>query len=311
LVVMSGAVWSMNASTGTLTKIFKAPATHGKKILGGCQINPYDSMIYCMTDSSVVRFDNLNMNFVAKLAKPASAATFDSNGIFYYEGTGYGGLYKVEGLDQLKGHGPDDDDLTDHSNDEPIYGSLSGAQDLVAISAILEGGRSQQYLITLNALWEVIVVRLSEPVESWTLKTTGDNSGLGPAAFGAGWSIENRAFFAGDVGGGVFEVADIDLVKKTASIKAVGKSDFEGSEVLGGHKRTTTTTTEAPDTAPTGASDGMQCSDAELPEEWAMTTTTTTVAPTKPPAETGKCLPGFTPKKGCGCEALRCVRAKA
>jgi len=217
---------------------------------------------------------------------------------------------------------------------------------------------SQPYLVTLNSLWEVIVVRLKEPVASWTLKTTGDNSGS-ISGFGSGWSIKNRVFFAGDEGGGVFEVADFDLDKKTASIRSVGKSNFEGSKngrsLLsaqeaqwprpapapapgggmggggmggmgggggggwagggGGHRMTTTTTTTTttldPDAAPFGASDGMQCADVIVPEEWAeaATTKTTTVVPTQPPAEKGKCLPGFAPKKACGCEALRCVRA--
>merc|ERR1719453_2960073 len=115
--------------------------------LSACDVNPFDSVMYCTVNSYLARFDRRNLRYVAKLATGSTAATFDEDGNFYYEGQGYSGLYKVAGLDKLEDYeNQDDGDVTDFSDDDPIADSISGAQDLVYFKSNLEGDGEKRYL---------------------------------------------------------------------------------------------------------------------------------------------------------------------
>jgi len=292
----------MDPSTGKSSKVFDVPSL---RTLNSCQINPIDSVIYCVTDKYLVRFDQRTFRYVAKLAAGSVASTFSPEGIFYYEGVGYSGLYKTGRLENLPDfENPDDTDLTSLSGADQIVGNIEGAEDLVFSTSDLERDGSKEYLITLNVMWQVIVVKASTG-KMWTLTTDG-HDGLGsPMGFGSAWMIENRIFFAEDASMGVFEVTDIDLAEKTATVSRIG-----GSSTI-------------------TMNDGIQCPDTKASPAWTTTTTSTTTTTTEdgrrrrrrtdapttkaPPTEAqpGQCLPGFVKKTPCSCQqSVRCQRMK-
>jgi len=318
------AVMSMDPATGKSSKVFDVPSL---RTLNGCQINPIDSIIYCVTDKYLVRFDRTTFRYVAKLQAGSVASTFSPKGIFYYEGIGYSGLYKTGRLENLPDYENADDaeiqNVAGISGTDAIVANLEGAQDMVFSTLDLEKDGSKEYLITLNVLWKVIVVKASTG-KMWTLTSDG-HDGLGsPMGFGSAWMLENRIFFAEDFSMGVFEVSNIDLAEKTATVSRIGGSSISTQN------------------------DGIQCPDTKIEPAW--TTTTTTVAttttteesrrrrrtpveedsrrrrrtpeateapPTDAPTTTGKpvqqgeCLPGFVKKTPCSCQqSVRCQRMK-
>jgi hypothetical protein len=278
-------------ATGSFVKAFDVPkANNADLVLTACSLNPMDEKMYCATSTQyLVRFDKDNVGYVAKLPASTSAMTFTPGyaSELFYEGSGYSGLYKTSATELADATaytaGDNNNNLVDLSDDDTVAANIEGAQDLVITqSALEEDGQTRTYLVAMNVLWEVYVVRVSDGgIQTWKLSTTGDKSGT-PTMFSSGFSLENRVFFSEDTGMGTYEVADIDLKTKTASISRLGPS------------------------AMTSKSDGVQCPDSKVPEQWKKQTPPTNT-PTLPPS---KCLPGFVQKNPCGCQTtVRCAKA--
>jgi hypothetical protein len=303
---------------GKLTKLHDIPntANNQKVELGGaCGINPKDEIMYCTSENYLVRFDQKYLRYVAKLASASSAGTFSSNGDWYYDGTGYGGLYKASGIHNLVDYndkgGIQDNSPGDFSNDQEFADSINAAQALVTYIADLGEGK-QEYLVTLNSLWEIVVLKL-ENGQRWTIDTDfQDPSGNDPEAFGSGWTFKETddLFFSEDSGMGVYRVSKINLDDSKATIEKVDES---------------ATACEACSVSFVGSirkNDGMGCGDMAMPRKWGLATTTTTtvtfnfettkpVGAPGPTAIPGKCLPGFEEKKPCGCKnTVRCKKSK-
>jgi len=284
-----------------------------------CALNPADESMYCALNTLyLVKFDDQQIGYVAKLAKGTSAMTFGYggwDGELFYEGSSYAGLYKI-GADNLDGtsianlpvyanQGSLQNTAGDVSDDDPIDSEgLSGAQDLVATDADLEGdGKStnadKQYLITMNVVWEVFVVRAHGGYKKWKLATTGDKLGA-PTSFGSGWALEDedgsmRYVFAEDSGMGNYEVKDINLKEGTATIKRMGAAHPPLNPQSGSPVIKSSQNSKMP---------GTQCTHSKLPKLWkAQETNKPTFAPSK-------CLPGYVEKNPCGCRTTtRCAKA--
>lgn len=242
----------LNISSGSYIEFFTVPfdkVPGNYENIGGCGINPLDSIIYCAMfagGSYIVRLDKEtgDVEFVAKLPwfKPYNSADFSPSGIFFV-GTWYSEFLAVKDLNLAKGCPPSNKncadlvDLRQRKRARPE--KFTHAADAVSVTANLEGTGWQTYLFVMYTKY-LYVARYDNVTDtfpkSWKMKV---NPSRGDYIYGAGWNFQNQLFYAVNGGQGVYEVPIYNWTASTLSqsedpsfemnLTKVGESEAAGS----------------------------------------------------------------------------------
>lgn len=170
-------VKKLNMETGVLVDVYDLPWTRTDppfRFLNGVGINPKDSIPYgaLMTEKApgsmyIVRFDWTKIEFVVKMSGEFNpiAGTFDNEGNFFFlshpDGKN-GSLYKVPGLDNIKGYSSAlHVNLTDFSHIPGVrLPAIYQMADIVAITYDAVGnGELIDYIVGINRDQQVVVVK--------------------------------------------------------------------------------------------------------------------------------------------------------
>jgi len=242
----------LNVSTGVYLEFFQVPfdkVPGNYENIGGCGINPLDSIIYCSMfagGSYVVRLDRMSgdVEFVARLPwfKPYNSGDFAPNGIFFV-GTWYGEFLAVKDLNLAKGcpasnkNCEDIIDLQQRQRQKPE--KFGHAADCIAVTANLEGNGWETYLFVMYTKY-LYIAKYDNVTDtfprSWKMKV---NPGRGDFIFGAGWNFQNQLFYSVNSGAGVFQIPLENWTTTTLTqsedptfelnLTLIGESEAQGS----------------------------------------------------------------------------------
>lgn len=221
---------TLDISTGAYSLLFKLQTsltTPPFRSINSCAINPKDDLLHCSMEingkgSFLMRINDGQVGYVAKLPGWRYAATFDYEGTYYmYGNTGMSFISKVHEYPTWPSYenlvGPD-------VFSQPKFIQLGG--DLAVLEKDLEGkGSTSKYLISVTGNSLEMARVFPPPYDSWILPTIG----LPPEAvlWGTAWNFKSGIFFSADTGEGVYKlnVSSIDLSgEKPASFEKVGNA---------------------------------------------------------------------------------------
>lgn len=228
----------LNISTGNYTVKFEVDwdAVPGNfSNIGGCGINPLDSILYCAMfagGSYIVRLDKVDgtVEFVARLPwfKPYNSGDFAPDGTFFV-GTYYAEYLAVKNLHKQKGCPAKDKNCKDimdlRSEKRKKPKGFRTSADCIAVTADLQGNGVQTYLMVMMAK-TLYIARYDNETdsfpESWKMGITPHR---GDYIYGAGWNFQNQIFFAVNNGKGVYQIPLENWTKDTLN-ESVNNSDF-------------------------------------------------------------------------------------
>jgi len=222
---------TLDISTGAYSLLFNLQTnltTPPFRSINSCAINPKDSLLHCSMEingkgSFLVRINDGQVGYVAKLPGWRYAATFDDEGTYYmYGNTGMSNISKVHEYPTWLSWYYLDGKPTIFS--QPVFLQLGG--DLAVLEKDLEGkGSTSKYLTSVTGSSLEMARVFPPPYESWILPTTGLNESA--VVWGTAWNFKSGIFFSADTGEGVYKlnVSSIDLSgKKPASFDRVGNA---------------------------------------------------------------------------------------
>jgi len=192
--------------------------------INSCAINPMDSIIHCTMEiddigSFLVRIDETQVGFVAKVPGWMYAGVFDTDGTYYmYGNVGLSAIPKVVGMPAFPsykqlGNGP--------AYTGPYALDMGG--DMVVLKADWEGTGTHTYLLSVdNGM--LLVARVTEGHASKHWKMVGTDLPRTTQTWGSAWSFKTKTYFAPDSGEAVYELMSIKLESGVAQFKEVGKS---------------------------------------------------------------------------------------
>jgi hypothetical protein len=194
--------------------------------INSCAINPKDDVIHCTMEidnrgSFLVRIDDSQVGYVAKVPGWQYAGIFDSKGNYYMYGNS--GVSVVTGVADM----PTKQSYLELSNSQQYSGphSTQLGADLTVLEMDLEGtGKEETYLLALQSS-NLHVLRVStSPYKNWVIQ----GKGLPETAttWGSAWNFDGGIFFAPDSAEGVFQLLTktVSLTQKVATFVKVGKS---------------------------------------------------------------------------------------
>lgn len=233
--------------SGEYKLLFEFPpsiATPQFAAINACAINPMDAIIYCSMDidqkgSFLVRINDGELGYVAKLPGSRYAAAFDEDGTYYFSGyNSFSFIKKAHDLKTLESW-KDFEDQKHHVNiSKPFYVHMGG--DMAVLEFDLED--TLTYLVSIITGGKLRVVRVfPQPTATWLLPTEGLPD---DAVFGTAWNFKSGIYFAADTGDGVYK-----LDQWSINIKKKGPVRF----------------TKVGNATPSEWNDGMSCMDADGP----------------------------------------------
>jgi hypothetical protein len=297
-------VKQLDLDSGGYSLIYSIPFNRTAPVfemLNAVGLHPVDRVAYGLMKfadgtSYLVRFDDRDVAFLAKVPH-SPAGTVDDDGSFLWATSD--GLYRIEDVESLPGFG-NRGAATDLSAISPMIGVAADTWDLAAVQVDLGDGEAP-YAMGFTGGRQLRIYRYDNSPGSWLLAATtadGSNSAIPLSGFGAAWSHEDEVYFAANSGHGVYEVLipTIDLTAGTVTVRRVANSaktaKNDGTNCVGidPPPPTTTTTTTGPPTTTTGpptTTTGPPTTSTTVPPAGTTTTTTgppaTSTTSTEPP----------------------------
>mmetsp|Transcript_49356 Transcript_49356/g.89278 ORF Transcript_49356/g.89278 Transcript_49356/m.89278 type:complete len:666 (-) Transcript_49356:121-2118(-) len=249
-------VKKLSLETGRLSDLYSVPYTNTNppfENLNAVGINPLDKIVYgCLLmgeapgDMYIVRFDNVRIEFVAKLQGSFDpiGGTFDTNGRFYiisYPETNFEGyIMAIDDLDQMKGYNlPNSTGIADLTKDTLSIqlGKTMQIADIVSISYPDKENKSVDHIVGVNRDQELVVIKWDgAETKVHELRTNnileqvnGDHGSK--LNWGAAWNYEGRLIFASNDGVGIFEAKSFkDNIGYLILEKVVPSSTVENTD---------------------------------------------------------------------------------
>ena len=196
----------------------------------------------------LVRFDDNDVEFIAKVSEANTSATIDVHGDYIFIGDGNYGLYRIENVENLAGYSsPTNNSILDKTGISTLLSGSDnnwggGIADIQAIRADLDLGGVEDYVVGIrnsnSGGTKVTVARYSGSTDVWHLTPSET---LATRPWRAAWYTDGQLIFQ----------------EKKGNIYGVDLTGGDDIDLSGGNAEVT----ELGDTGNIKDGDGMSCFD--------------------------------------------------